>query len=171
MGKFVDYTGERFGRLVVIGKSHTDNNKKIVWKCLCDCGNEALARTHDLKTGHTNSCGCYQREMTSKASRTHGMRHTKIYHTWLDMKDRCFNPKNKRFEDWGGRGITVCDEWKHDFQAFHDHVSRLPHFGEAGYSIDRINNDGNYEPGNVKWSTATEQNRNKRNVKKSSCIA
>lgn len=81
------------------------------------------------------------------------------------MKDRCGNPRNKRYEDWGGRGITVCDEWKNDFQAFYDYVSKLSHFGEAGYSLDRINNDGNYEPNNVRWATRIEQNNNKRGVK------
>ena len=82
------------------------------------------------------------------------------------MKDRCFNERNKRFFDWGGRGITVCDEWKNSFQAFYDHVSQLPHFGEEGYSIDRINNDENYEPGNVRWATVKEQNNNKRKAYK-----
>ena len=164
--KRIDLTSQRFGRLVVAEKSHTDSNKKVVWKCVCECGNIAFVRTHDLITGHTQSCGCFQREMTSKASKRHGMRHTKIYHTWLDMKDRCFNERNKRFFDWGGRGITVCDEWKNSFQAFYDHVSQLPHFGEEGYSIDRINNDENYEPGNVRWATVKEQNNNKRKAYK-----
>ena len=160
--KPLDLVGEKFGRLTVIERTE-NKGSKAAWKCICDCGGFTVAVSHDLISGHTQSCGCFQKEMTSKASKTHGMRFTKIYHVWQSMKDRCFNPNNKRFNDWGGRGITVCDEWKNDFQAFYDHVSQLPHFGEEGYSLDRINNDGNYEPGNVKWSTQHEQCRNRRN--------
>lgn len=162
----VDLTGIKFGRLTVEKEADSyvspSGSKKRRWECLCECGNIATVTSADLLSGHTVSCGCYQREMTSKASKRHGMRHTKIYHTWLCMKDRCNNPKNKRFADWGGRGISVCAEWQEDFQRFYDYVSQLPHYGEKGYSIDRINNDGNYEPGNVRWATAKEQNENKR---------
>lgn len=162
----VNLTGQRFGRLVVVGKStpyiSPGGCKKSRWDCMCICGEKTIAMTADLLSGHTSSCGCYQKEMTSKALKTHGMRHTKIYHVWQSMKDRCQNPKNKRYTDWGARGIRVCDEWEDDFQAFYDHVSRLPHFGEEGYSLDRINNDGNYEPGNVRWATVKEQNQNQR---------
>lgn len=108
--------------------------------------------------------------MTSKALKTHGMRHTKIYHVWQSMKDRCNNSKNKRYVDWGARGIRVCDEWQDSFQKFYDHVSQLPHFAEEGYSLDRINNDGNYEPGNVRWATAKEQNQNQRKKEKNNGI-
>lgn len=167
--KALDLTGQRFGRLTAIKKTGTyispSGAKKIQWLCKCDCGAEIVAIAADLRSGHTNSCGCYQKERTSEASKTHGMRYTAIYHVWSAMKDRCGNPRNKRYEDWGGRGITVCDEWKNDFQAFYDYVSKLPHFGEAGYSLDRINNDGNYEPNNVRWATRIEQNSNKRGVK------
>ena len=166
MGKFIDLTGQRFGLLIVKSKSYSDQNGKTVWNCVCDCGHETLVRTGDLRNGHTTSCGCHRRKAIIKSITKHGLRHTKIYHKWLDMKQRCFNPKNHRFDDWGGRGITVCDEWKNSFEAFYDYVSKLPHFGETGYSLDRINNDGNYEPGNVKWSTTKEQNNNKRNSKK-----
>lgn len=90
------------------------------------------------------------------------MKHTKLYHVWDSIKYRCNNPHYPRWKDYGGRGIKICDEWASNFQAFFDYVSALPHFGEPGYSIDRINNDGNYEPGNVRWATRTEQNRNRR---------
>lgn len=96
----------------------------------------------------------------------HGLIHHRLYRIWGCMKTRCLNPKDEHFPLYGGRGITICDEWKDDFQAFYDYVSLLPHFGEKGYSLDRINNDGNYEPDNVRWATATEQANNKRNSKK-----
>lgn len=164
-----DITGQRFGRLVVLEREEDyispKGVKKVRWLCVCDCGNKALVVAEDLRRGHTYSCGCYQKEMTSNASIKHGKRNTKIYHVWQAMKDRCNNPKNKRFRDWGGRGIAIYDEWQDDFQAFYNYVSKLPHFGEAGYSIDRINNDGNYEPNNIRWATRMEQNRNRRNVK------
>ena len=92
------------------------------------------------------------------------MSNEKIYRTWQGMKQRCFQQTHKSFKHYGGRGITVCEEWKNSFQAFYEYVSQLPHFGEKGYSIDRINNEGNYEPGNVKWSTQKEQISNRRNT-------
>ena len=155
-----DLTGQRFGRLLVLEK--TENSKgKSVWKCKCDCGTDAFVRTSDLKNGHTKSCGCYQREMTSKASKKHGLRHTKIYHTWLDMKDRCFNSKNKRFSTYGGRGITVCDEWRNSFEAFYEWAMVNGYSGNL--TIERIDVNGNYEPSNCKWITMPEQAKNKTN--------
>lgn len=164
--KILNLTGKKFGRLTVVKQAEPyispKGYKKKRWLCGCECGKTAMATTADLLSGHTLSCGCYQKEMTSKCSKSHGMRFTNIYHVWQGMKDRCINPNNKRYKDWGGRGIRVCDEWKNDFQAFYDYVSQLPHFEEKGYSLDRIDNDGNYEPGNVKWSTRVEQANNKR---------
>lgn len=162
---------KRFGRLVVLEQAEGKKNGCLLWKCKCDCGNEVVVPSGKLTSGRKRSCGCLQTETASKIAssgnnrRTHGMKRTKIYSIWNTMKFRCFNENAPNFNNYGGRGITVCDEWKDDFQSFYDYVSKLPHFGEDGYSLDRINNDGNYEPGNVKWSTRTEQNRNRRNVK------
>lgn len=161
--KALDLTGQRFGKLLVTERAGTRNGHSA-WLCRCDCGNTIIAIASNLKAG-TTSCGCYQREIAKKVKSTHGKAHTKIHYIWLAMKKRCFNENASQFKDWGGRGITVCDEWKNDFQAFYDYVSQLPHFGEAGYSLDRIDNDGNYEPNNVRWATRTEQNNNRRGVK------
>ena len=102
--------------------------------------------------------GFYHRDKITK----HGMRHTKIYQVWADIKRRIFNVNCKHYKDYGGRGITMFEGWVNNFKAFYDYVSKLPHYGEAGYSLDRINNDGNYEPDNVRWATAKQQSRNVR---------
>lgn len=162
-----DITGQRFGKLLVVRKELTKaRNKKTHWVCQCDCGGTTITTLSDLKSGHTKSCGCNRIQAAKKASTKHGLRHTPLYSHWSDIKNRCHNPKYKRFADWGGRGITVCDEWRTDFMEFYNHVINLPHCGERGYTLDRINNDGNYEPGNVRWATRYEQNMNRRNTLK-----
>lgn len=158
-----DLVGSKFGRLSVIERNGSSKGKEALWKCKCDCGGTAIVSTNDLRRGHTKSCGCLQIERTMKISTKHGMSKDNLFFSWNMMKSRCFRKSDKHFNDYGNRGITVCDEWKNSFQAFYDYVSQLQHFGEEGYSLDRINNDGNYEPGNVKWSTMTEQCRNRRN--------
>lgn len=162
--KVIDLTGQKFGRLTVICR--TENVKgKAAWKCKCSCGNKLVVSSNNLRRHNTLSCGCYHKEQTSKASKKLGMSRTHIYYIWTAMKQRCFNPKCKSYKNYGGRGIKVCDEWLNDFQAFYDYVSQLPHFEEKGYTLDRINNDGNYEPDNVKWSTKLEQRHNQRRCK------
>lgn len=163
--KVIDLTGQRFGRLVVIERAENIKGK-CFWKCRCDCGKQLIVSANHLRMHNTFSCGCYQKDMTSNARKKTGMSSKRIYFIWSAMKQRCFNPKYKQYADYGGRGITVCDKWKDDFQTFYDYVSQLPHFGEEGFSIDRINNDGNYEPGNVRWATKSEQNKNQRKRRK-----
>ena len=158
-------TGQRFGRLTVVGQTEERQHRHVVWECHCDCGNTCFVMSSSLIHGSTKSCGCFMSEARGVSRTTHHMSHEKIYLLWQGMKQRCFYQNNKAFKYYGGRGITVCDEWKDNFQAFYDYVSKLPHYGEKGYSLDRINNDGNYEPGNVKWSTQTEQLMNRRNSK------
>lgn len=161
MGKIKDLRGQRFGRLTVI-KFVCVENKNSVWECRCDCGNICNASACHLKNGHTQSCGCLHRERTSAARAIHKMTRTRIYSIWYEMKRRCFNKKRSNYERYGGRGITVYDEWRENFQAFYEYVSKLEHYGEEGYSLDRIDNNGNYEPGNLRWATAKEQGRNRR---------
>lgn len=161
MGKRIDLAGQRFGRLTAIEFTGT-RKKQSYWRCRCDCGAICIVSSGHLRSGHTQSCGCIQKENTSKARATHKMAQTKIYQTWFDMKRRCLDVNRSNFGRYGGRGITICDEWRDNFQAFFDYVSKLEHYGEKGYSLDRIDNSRGYEVGNVRWATAKEQSRNRR---------
>jgi hypothetical protein len=154
--------GKRFGRLTVIADAGNTKTGMKMWECKCDCGNITVVRGTHLREGSIKSCGCIRREETSRRFATHRKKNTRIYRTWRNMKTRCYNPKCKYFKDYGGRGIAICEEWMNSFESFFAYVSQLPHFGEEGRSIDRINNNGNYEPGNVRWATAKEQRANQR---------
>jgi hypothetical protein len=157
--------GDRFGRLRVIRLSPIRKCKQRVWVCQCDCGDSKEILAENLKTGASRSCGCIRVEMaTEKAktlSLTHGESHTAAeYHSWSGILARCTNPTDKAYNRYGGRGIKVCDQWRHSYETFLADVGRRP---SPKHSIDRFpNNDGNYEPGNVRWATRIEQNRNKR---------
>lgn len=161
MGKFIDLTGQKFGRLTVIKRAENQNSHTR-WVCDCECGNSVIAKGIHLKSGHTQSCGCAKIELHTKRLTKHGYCGTSLYNVWCSMKERCCNKQAQRYNDYGGRGIKVCSRWLNSFEAFYEDVSKLPHFGEKGYSLDRINNDGNYEPSNIRWATAKEQANNKR---------
>lgn len=161
--KMKDLTGQRIGMLTVIkrveNRTFPSGQTKMQYLCKCDCGSEVIVLGSNLlKKGNTTSCGCYKIQLQT----SHGLWGSKVYKVWDNMINRCFNPNATGYENWGGRGIMVCDEWKNDFQAFYDYVSKLPHFGERGRSFDRIDNDGNYEPNNVRWATRYEQTHNRR---------
>ena len=157
---FVDFINQRFGRLVVIEKTDKRSGTNVIWKCKCDCGNEVFVSSSNLRSGHTQSCGCLQKERVSKAKTTHGMRFTSEYYSWNNMKARCYNPNYKHYKDYGGRGITICDRWRDSFENFLEDMGSKP---SNKHSIDRIDVNGNYDPENCKWSTSQEQARNKRN--------
>lgn len=156
-----DLCGRRFGRLEVIGRAENKSGK-TTWLCRCECGNECVVRGECLKRGDTQSCGCLNKARIIEANTTHGMSNSKFHHIWKGIKQRCLNVDNPEYKNYGGRGIKMYEPWLHDFQAFYEYISQLEHFGEERYSLDRINNDGNYEPDNLRWADAKTQNRNKR---------
>lgn len=157
--KLVDLTGQRFGRLVVIRRMPSVN-KRTKWLCVCDCGNEIIAESYNLKTGHTTSCGCFQREATAEANQTHGMRKTRLYRIWVCMKNRCYAKSYHAFKHYGGRGIKVCAEWRNSFETFRDWA--LSNGYADNLTIDRVDTNGDYCPANCRWATMAEQNQNKR---------
>lgn len=150
----VDLTGQRFGRLLVIGLE-SRNKHRSHWKCQCDCGNEKIAEMGQLHNGHTKSCGCLRKELNT----VHGKFNCSEYRSWQAMKSRCENKNTTRYVDYGGRGIKVCERWSKSFENFYIDMGNKP---SKKHSIDRKNNDGNYEPDNCRWATIPEQQRNKR---------
>ena len=139
------------------------SNKKTrfgIYKCGF-CGNEFRTRISSVKCGDTKSCGCYHKRRVKESNKTHGLGYTKLYKIWTSMKDRVLNPKDKNYNDYGGRGITICDEWK-DVQNFYNWAITNGYEEDKGLSIDRINNEGNYCPENCRWTTQTIQSRNTR---------
>ena len=126
------------------------------------CGNEFKAEVHHINSGATISCGCYKSSKLSNRNKTHGLRSTRLYSIWGKIKDRILNPKNKNYNDYGERGITICDEWKNDFKSFYDWAMTNGYEENKGLSIDRIDNDENYCPENCRWTTKSIQARNTR---------
>lgn len=155
-----DLTGQRFGRLTVLEFVSNDKPKSY-WKCKCDCGKVVTVYVQDLKNGKTSSCGCLQREKAGKVNKTHGLRKTRIYNIWSHIKDRCYNSNCKSYKNYGGRGITICDEWRNDFKAFYDWA--IGNGYNNTLTIDRIDVNGNYEPTNCRWVDMKTQQRNRRN--------
>lgn len=163
MGKLVDIIGQRFGRLTVIARQGRDNHYQATWLCLCDCGKECVCRGHDLRRGRTKSCGCLCIDDAKIRFITHGKRRTRLYEVWYGMKMRCYNPKNSHYHRYGGRGITVCDEWLNDFQAFYNWAMANGYNENAPYgqcTIDRIDNNKGYSPDNCRWVDMKVQRQN-----------
>lgn len=161
---FVDLTGMKFGRLTVIERAEnyvlpSSGKKRSQWVCECECGNKRIVQAGHLKSGHTQSCGCYNRDIVKEKRKTHGESKTPLYFVWKSMRQRCKNPNNSRYEDYGGRGIDICDEWD-DFLVFKEWAYENGY--REGLTIDRINNDLGYCPSNCRIVDYAVQANNKR---------
>ena len=150
--------GQRFGRLIVIEGPFVEK-KKRKWKSMCDCGNESINQQTVLRRGEAISCGCFRKEVTKELHSVHGGRLLPEYKVWAGLKDRCTNPNSNVYRNYGGRGIRVCDEWS----VFENFIADMGSRPSARHSIDRIDNDGNYEPKNCRWATQKDQCRNRSN--------
>lgn len=163
-----DLTGKTFGKWTVLKRVENNLHGASMWECKCKCGNISIIPGSNLRTGRTKgcqkcNCGNYRNSVDYKS---HGMSGTAIYKVWRNMKSRCYYKKDKAYKDYGQRGIIVYDKWKNDFKSFYEYVSKLNNYGEEGYTLDRINVNGNYEPGNLRWVTRYDQTHNRRNSKK-----
>lgn len=181
MGTLIDITGQRFGRLVVVQRSPdvivTRSRRtfgKVMWLCICDCGNEITVDGVNLRAGRTRSCGCLQKEKAAKICRDIGKAskhgdsspgNNRLYNVWASMKSRCSNPNHHAYNDYGGRGITVCEDWKEyrSFKKWAMENGYNPDAERGQCTIDRINVNGNYCPENCRWVSMDIQNANKRN--------
>lgn len=157
MGKYIDLTGQRFGRLVCVKDAGRNNNGGVLWKCICDCDMVVVVSNGALRSGGTVSCGCLRKEKTLKSSTTHGMSNTPTYHTWVGMIQRCTNPNSPDYHYYGARGVKVCKHWL-KFDNFFKDMGERP----KGLTLERKNTNGDYNLSNCKWASWVEQNRNRR---------
>lgn len=165
-----DVTGQKFNHLTALGFSHKDKNRKTYWDFLCDCGNIKTLRLDCVKSGNTQSCGCLKREQDKINLNRKGsepiygdigrLKDCVLYHRWRGMKRRCYNKNFSQYKDYGGRGITMCEEWLYSFRNFYDWA--MSHGFSEELEIDRIDNDGNYEPNNCRWVTHKVNANNRR---------
>lgn len=158
--KSIIHIDQMFGRLKCL--SVYSGGGRLRARCKCTCGTEGEFQVRNLTSGHTKSCGCLQRHITSKIKTKHGLSRTKIYNTWLGMIRRCYDPDAENYIYYGGRGIEVCSRWRYDVNTFFSDMGIPP---THKHSIDRIDNDGNYDPLNCRWADQAQQNSNKGSYK------
>lgn len=158
----IDVTDQKFGRLVVLERAGSDRWSQAMWRCRCDCGNWVNVSGYGLRSGNTRSCGCLQKDVVT----VHGKSHTRAYYCWASMKDRCINPRSCSYKDYGGRGISICEDFQ-TFESFYSLMGDPP----DGKSLDRVNNDGDYCRENCRWATPKEQANNRRDPRKETSLS
>ena len=163
----IDLTGQIFSRLTVLYRvGNVYSGKHVQWACQCSCGNQTKVTTQKLRFGHTKSCGCLRIDSSTQNATTHGQSSTPEYYIWCGMLARCYDPNNKRYLRYGGRGIVVHPSW-HQFENFFADMGHRP---TPGHTLERIDNDGNYEPSNCRWVTQHEQLLKRRRYREGFCI-
>lgn len=156
MPRIKDLAGKKVNMLLAIKPVGRDKHGYLLWKCKCDCGNEKVVSSGDFRKGHYQSCGCLRKIWP----KTHGKTKTRLYRIWTRVKSRCFNSNVSEYDRYGGRGITICKEWEKSYEAFQEWA--LNNGYKENLTLDRKDNNGNYEPQNCRWATAKQQNRNRR---------
>lgn len=156
-----DLTGQQFHRLTVISRAPNfpGGNRTARWHCICACGQETISSATELRNGRAKSCGCYSRAILKDSGHKHGGHRDKLYKVWTAIKQRCLNPDDSAYHNYGARGIAIADEWRNDYAAFAEYMGERP---SDQHTVERIDNNRGYEPGNVCWATRSEQLRNKR---------
>lgn len=170
MGTARDLRGMVFGRLTVEERVGVTQHRAVVWRCKCSCGKTHDADSRQLGSGKTKSCGCLRSDNSRQTLTKHGVttwrgKKPKLYSVWCEMRARCSRPTHKHYADYGGRGIKVCERWD-DYELFEQDIAAMGPKPTASSTLDRKDNNGNYEPGNCRWASKEEQSRNRRNVKR-----
>ena len=164
MSRPIDISGQRFGRLIAIERVEVPNSTRAMWRCKCDCGNEKITSGVNLRRGKALSCGCLHKETVAKINKEtktkHGESQSRLYSIWRGMKKRCYCKKHEAYHNYGGRGISICDDWLSSFEKFQKWA--LSHGYDKSMTIDRVDVNGNYEPQNCRFITKAEQSRNRR---------
>ena len=162
MSKKIDMIGKRFGKLLVIDTAESNSSGQARWVCKCDCGNTITTTGYSLRGGHTSSCGCTRNEKIANLRKTHGESNTRLFKIWMGIKHRCTRESASDYSLYGGRGISICEEWLNNYEVFRDWA--IANGYSENLSLDRIDPNGNYEPSNCRWANVYTQAENRRNA-------